>query len=59
MLMIIYIEFLQKIQPYQTKEINELEFKANIAAVKSYLSYLFKFATFYGGLFFISSDLLT
>eukprot|EP00347_Sterkiella_histriomuscorum_P017693 403348360 len=47
MLMIIYIEFLQKVQPYATPEINDLEFKANIAA----------FATFYGGLFFISDEL--
>jgi hypothetical protein len=47
MLMIIYIEILQKVQPYSTQEVNDLEFKANIAA----------FATFYGGLFFISSDL--
>lgn len=47
MLMIIYIEILQKVQPYSTTEVNDLEFKANIAA----------FATFYGGLFFISSDL--
>eukprot|EP00347_Sterkiella_histriomuscorum_P014519 403360570 len=47
MLMIIYIETLEKIQPYATKEINDLEYKANIAA----------FLTFYGGLFFISDDL--
>ena len=47
MLMIIYIEFLQKIEPYSTKEINNLELKANLAA----------FATFYGGLFFISEDI--
>lgn len=47
MLMIVYIEVLQKVQPYQSPEINSLEFNANMAA----------FATFYGGLFFISSDL--
>jgi hypothetical protein len=33
MLMIIYIEFLQKMAPYQTPEMNDLELKANIAAV--------------------------
>jgi hypothetical protein len=33
MLMIVYIEILQKVQPYQTPEINTLEFKANMAAV--------------------------
>ncbi len=33
MLMIIYIEILQKVQPYSTQEVNDLEFKANIAAV--------------------------
>jgi hypothetical protein len=47
MLMIVYIELLQKVQPYSSPEINSLEFYANMAA----------FATFYGGLFFISSDL--
>ena len=41
MLMIIYIEVLQKVQPYQTQEINDLEFKANIAAVKNiYIKYV-------------------
>lgn len=33
MLMIVYIEVLQKVQPYSTQEVNDLEFKANIAAV--------------------------
>lgn len=33
MLMIVYIEVLQKVRPYSTDEVNDLEFKANIAAV--------------------------
>eukprot|EP00347_Sterkiella_histriomuscorum_P008851 403343497 len=45
-ILIIYIELLQKIKPYQSKQLNYLEFKANIAA----------FITFYGGLFFISDE---
>jgi len=44
MLMIVYIELLQKIQPYQTKEMNDLELKANIAAVSN--SVWFSFAKF-------------
>lgn len=39
MLMIIYIEVLQKVQPYTTPEVNDLEFKANIAAVRSSSSF--------------------
>eukprot|EP00347_Sterkiella_histriomuscorum_P008676 403344182 len=46
-ILIIYIEILQKIKPYETDKINDLEFRANIAA----------FSIFYGGLFFISEDL--
>lgn len=34
MVMIIYIELLQKVQPYASQELNDLEFKANIAAVR-------------------------
>ena len=47
MLMIIYIEVLQKVEPFLNAEINELELKANLAA----------FTTFYGGLFFISDQM--
>ena len=36
MLMIVYIEVLQKVQPYSTQEVNDLEFKANIAAVTNF-----------------------
>lgn len=46
-LMILYIELLQKIEPYQREEVNELELKATFAA----------FATFYGGLFFVSEGI--
>eukprot|EP00347_Sterkiella_histriomuscorum_P014593 403360292 len=46
-ILIVYIEILQKIKPYQTQRLNDLEWKANIAA----------FSVFYGGLFFISEDL--
>lgn len=34
--MIVYIEVLQKVQPYSTQEVNDLEFKANIAAVTNF-----------------------
>jgi len=47
MLMIIYIEVLQKVEPFLNAEINDLELKANLAA----------FTTFYGGLFFISEQM--
>lgn len=46
-LMILYIELLQKIEPYQREELNDLELKATFAA----------FATFYGGLFFVSDGI--
>jgi hypothetical protein len=45
--MILYIELLQKIEPYQREEVNDLELKATFAA----------FATFYGGLFFVSEGI--
>ena len=47
MVMIIYIEYLQKQQPYVNSEINNLELKASLAA----------FTTFYGGLFFVSDQI--
>ena len=42
-----YIEFLQKIGPYVTDNLNTLEFRSSIAS----------FTTFYGGLFFINAGI--
>ncbi|CDW86291.1 UNKNOWN [Stylonychia lemnae] len=58
MVLIVYIEILQKVKPYQTDQINNLEFLSNIAAVilPDYLPTKLQFSTFYGGLFFINNE---